>query len=76
LGLKPKDDSSGMGFALCAMWYTPERTAGSRKKAFTRPAPVGVMLKSFTDEARRNWTGTSHRPLATIVWYPVDSEPK
>lgn len=33
--------------------------------------PVGVQIRHFTDESRRNWQGTGPRPLATIIWYPV-----
>lgn len=32
---------------------------------------VGVQLRAFKDESRKNWHGTGPRPLVTVVWYPV-----
>jgi predicted dienelactone hydrolase len=32
---------------------------------------VGVVLRTFMDESRKNWRGTGSRPLATIIWYPA-----
>lgn len=32
---------------------------------------VGMMQRAWVDPARRNWTNTGPRPLATVVWYPA-----
>ena len=33
--------------------------------------PVGMLTRSYTDGARRNWQGTGDRPLSTVIWYPA-----
>ena len=36
-----------------------------------RPRPVGLAFRAYADAARRDWSGTQARPLATAVWYPA-----
>ena len=36
-----------------------------------RPRAVGLRFRPYVDEARRDWSDTRSRPLATAVWYPA-----
>ena len=36
-----------------------------------RPNPVGLAFAAYEDVARRSWTGTQSRPMATAIWYPA-----
>ena len=36
-----------------------------------RVNPVGLSFAAYEDAARRSWTGSQSRPLATAVWYPA-----
>ena len=40
------------------------------EKRTTAPA-VGMARRAWTDAARRNWSNSGPRPLATTVWYPA-----
>jgi predicted dienelactone hydrolase len=36
-----------------------------------QPPPIGFETREFVDESRSNWQNTGHRPLSTVIWYPV-----
>jgi len=36
-----------------------------------RVNPVGLSFAAYEDAARRSWTRSQSRPLATAVWYPA-----
>ncbi len=36
-------------------------------------APVGMAVRKFADESRKNWQGTGARPENTLVWYPAEA---
>jgi hypothetical protein len=36
-----------------------------------RPNPVGLAFAAYEDGARRSWSGTDSRPMATAIWYPA-----
>jgi formylglycine-generating enzyme required for sulfatase activity/predicted dienelactone hydrolase len=49
------------------------RCAKSVKVSDETQFKVGMVTRNFTDEKRKNWQGTSPRPLRTAVWYPADA---
>jgi predicted dienelactone hydrolase len=32
---------------------------------------VGMLTRTYADEARKAWEGTDPRPLVTVIWYPA-----
>ena len=64
-------------FVIVLLWQSSEMMAEAGQKNARKESPtVGVMLKTFMDEGRKNWQGTGPRPLVTVVWYPVDAGAK
>ena len=44
---------------------------GDNKNIVKAPAVVGMAMRDFVDETRKNWQGTGPRPLKTAIWYPA-----
>src|SRR5262249_26455384 len=66
----PGDDSvvrTWLGLAACMLAVVG--IACSQPPS--RPHPVGLAFRAYTDPLRRDWAGTNERPLATAVWYPA-----
>lgn len=63
-------------FVIVFLWQSSELMAHAAENNVRQRPTVGVMLKHFVDEGRKNWQGTGPRPLLTVVWYPVDAEAK
>lgn len=47
--------------------FSAGRVAAQEKAPFR----VGMVTRSYEDEARKNWQATGPRPLRTAVWYPA-----
>lgn len=64
-------------FVFVLLWHSSVVMAQAGKANALNGSPiVGVMLRNFVDEGRKNWQGTGPRPLVTVVWYPVDAGAK
>src|ERR1051326_7140440 len=64
-------------FVFVLLWHSSVVMAQAGKANALNASPiVGVMLRTFVDEGRKNWQGTGPRPLVTVVWYPVDAGAK